>query len=157
MSGFAPVMPDRFSEVAVVPVDVPLTLPELAGWFVGRMALTGTRWVIATHGGQAAVLELDRERADTLRSPISGVAMLARPQDCRWVTAPDVDTAIPTLLVAAARRLAPGARCMIVTGRFGYVTFVSEPSQIPVRVLDVVQPDPPRLIDLTARLLSVTD
>src|SRR5512135_1376437 len=131
MSGLASVMPDRFSEVAVVPVDVPLTPPELAGWFVRRMALTDTRWVVATHGGQAAVLELDRERerADTLRSPISGVTMLARPQDCRWVSAPDVDTAIPTLLVAAARRLAPGVRCVIVTGRFGYVTFVSEPSQ----------------------------
>jgi hypothetical protein len=73
------------------------------------------------------------------------------------VDAPDVDTAVPTQLARAAAGHAPGARCVIVRGLYGHVSFILDPAPVRIRVLEVVPPWPPKLVDQLRRVLDVAE
>ena len=71
---------------------------------------------------------------------MTAVTVLSRPDETALVDAPDVDTAVPTQLARVAIGQAPGARCVIVRGRYGHVSFILDPAPIRIRVLEVVPP-----------------
>ena len=71
--------------------------------------------------------------------------------------APEVDTAVPTQLARAARALAPAARCVVVQGLYRHVSFILEPAPIRVQVVEVVPPEPPKLLDQARRVLEVAE
>ena len=52
---------------------------------------------------------------------------------------------------------APGARCVVVRGRYGHVSFILDPAPVRVRVLEVVPPWPPKLVDQVSRVLDVAE
>ena len=64
---------------------------------------------------------------------------------------------MPTQLARAAAGHAPGARCVIVRGRYGHVSFILDPAPIRVRVLEVVPPWPPKLVDQLSRVLDLAE
>jgi hypothetical protein len=73
------------------------------------------------------------------------------------VDAPEVDTGVPTQLARVARERAPGARCVVVQGRYRHVSFILDPAPIRVRVVEVVPPEPPKLLDQARRVLEVAE
>jgi hypothetical protein len=73
------------------------------------------------------------------------------------VDAPGTDTAVPTQLARAAAGHAPGARCVIVRGRYGHISFIADPAPVPVRVVEVVPPWPPKLVDQLERVLDLAE
>jgi hypothetical protein len=83
--------------------------------------------------------------------------VIARPEETAFVDAPDTDTAIPTQLARAAAAQAPGARCVIVRGRYGHVSFIADPAPVRVRVVEVVPPWPPKLVDQLERVLDLAE
>src|SRR4030095_13999936 len=86
---------------------------------------------------------------------ITGVQVLALPDECAVLDAPEVDTGVPTQLAHAAGELAPGARCVVVLGRYRHVSFILDPAPIRVRVVEVVPPEPPKLLDQARRVLEL--
>ena len=58
--------------------------------------------------------------------------------------------AIPRALAAAAPRAAPGARAVVVQGRYEHVSFILDPAPLRVVVRDVVPPHPAKLLDQAA-------
>ena len=64
---------------------------------------------------------------------------------------------MPTQLARAARELAPAARCVVVQGRYRHVSFILEPAPIRVQVVEVVPPEPPKLLDQARRVLEVAE
>ena len=83
--------------------------------------------------------------------------MLARPDETAFVDAPETDTAVPTQMARVAAQRAPGARCVIVRGRYGHVSFILDPAPIRIRVLEVVPPWPPKLADQLNRVLDLAE
>lgn len=150
-------IPRRYRGVSVARVEVPLTEADLRGHFLGREAYRRTEFIVASRDGRAAVLGVDKASEDPLFSPITGVRLLAGPEETALVTAPEVDTAVPTQMARAAAAHAPGARCVVVRGRYEHVNFILEPSPIPVRVVEVVPPEPPKLVDQARRILAVAE
>lgn len=150
-------VPARDRAVSVAEVDWPLTPAALRAHFLDREAYRRTRYIIARAQDRLALIEVGRRDPDALFAPISTVKVLAGPDDCAWVDAPSADTSVPTQMAAAAREHAPEARCAVVQGRYAHVSFILDPRPIQIRVVDVVPPEPPKLIDQVRRVLDVAE
>jgi hypothetical protein len=153
----ANLVPSQYREVSVAEVPA---LPEegyLREYLTGRPVYRRTRYVIARHGPASAVAEVVKESEQPLFSPVTSVTMLALADETVLIDAPDADTAVPTQLARVAVQRAPGARCVIVRGRYGHVSFILDPAPIRVRVLEVVPPWPAKLMDQLTRVLDVAE
>lgn len=150
-------VPRRYRSVTVAWVETPLTEEALRSRFLGREAYRRTEYIVVRRGDEAALVRVGKASADPLFSPVDTLEMLAGPRECVIVSAPDVDTAVPTQLARAARDLAPGARCAVVFGRYEHVSFILDPAPIPLRVLEVGPPWPPKLVHQVERLLEVAE
>ena len=150
-------VPAQYREVSVTEVPVALEENALREYLTGRAVYRRTRYVIARNGAASMVAEVSKETEQPLFSPVTAVTVLAQAEETAMVDVRDVDTAVPTQLARAALEHAPGARCVIVRGRYGHVSFILDPAPIRVRVLEVVPPWPPKLVDQLTRVLDLAD
>ncbi len=147
----------QYRNVSIADVPVALEEPKLRSYLLGRPVYRRTRYLVALRGGAAALLELTKESEQPLFSPVTSVTVLAAPGETALVDAPDADTAVPTQLARVASRQAPGRRCVIVRGRYGHVNFILDPVPVRVRVVEVVPPRPPKLVDQLTRVLDMAE
>lgn len=150
-------VPAQYRNVSVADVPVPLDEAALGGYLVGRPVYRRTRYLVVRNAGACAVMEVSKESELPLFSPVTAMTVIARPEETAFVDAPDTDTAIPTQLARAAAARAPGARCVIVRGRYGHVSFIADPAPVRVRVVEVVPPWPPKLVDQLERVLDLAE
>jgi hypothetical protein len=150
-------VPRRYRGVSVTDVDVALDADALRAFFVGREAYRRTAFIVARSEGRAAVLRVAKASEEPLFSAITAVEVLAGPDETALVHAPDVDTGVPTQLARVAADRAPGARCVVVQGRYEHVNFVLEPEPVPLRVVEVFPPEPAKLVDQVERVLDVAE
>jgi hypothetical protein len=150
-------VPAQYREVSVTEVPVALEEDALREYLTGRPVYRRTRYVIARHGAAAMVAEVSKESEQPLFSPVTAVTVLAKADETVLADAPDVDTAVPTQLARVALEQAPGARCVIVRGLYGHVSFILDPDPVRIRVLEVVPPWPPKLVDQLRRVLDLAE
>lgn len=155
-NGTRNVVPGAYRGVAVSSVDCELDQESLARHFVGLDAYRRTRFIVVRRGAQTAVVAVQKASTDPLFSPIRSLQLLAGPDECAYVEAPETDTAVPTALarVAAGR---PERRAVVVEGRYGHVSFILDPSPLRVIVREVTPPYPPKLLDQAERVLAVAE
>jgi hypothetical protein len=150
-------VPGAHRGVAVTDVDCALDEGSLAAFLLGRNAYRRTRFVVARRRGRTAVVAVDKQDEEPLFTPITGVTLLAGPDECAFLHRPDLDTAVPTHLARAALEDAPGARGVVVQGRYAHVSFIVDPAPLRLTVRDVVPPSPPKLLDQARRVLDVVE
>jgi hypothetical protein len=150
-------VPSQYRNVSVADVPVALDRSSLRSFFVGRPVYRRTKYVVARHGGAAAVVEVTKESELPLFSPVTSMSVLAPASQTAFVDAPETDTAVPTQLARVALGRAPGARCVVVRGRYGHVSFILEPAPIRIGVVEVVPPWPPKLADQLSRVLELAE
>lgn len=150
-------VPAQYREVSVAEVPVPLEDQALRQYLTGRDVYRRTRYIIAQHGAATALVEVTKQSEQPLFSPVTTVRLLAGPGETVLVEEPGTDTAVPTQLARVALGQAPGARCVIVRGLYGHVNFILDPAPIRVRVLEVVPPWPPKLVDQLTRVLDLAE
>jgi len=150
-------VPAQYREVSVAEVPVSLGAEALREHLTGRDVYRRTRYIIAQHGTASALVEVTKQSEQPLFSPVTTVRLLAGPDETVLVDSPGTDTAVPTQLARVALGQAPGARCVIVRGLYGHVSFILDPAPIRVRVLEVVPPWPPKLVDQLTRVLDLAE
>ena len=150
-------VPSQYRNVSVADIPVALDDSSLRGYLMGRPVYRRTRYVVARHGGAAAVAEVTKESELPLFSPVVAMSVIAGPDETAFVDAPEADTAVPTQMARVAAEQAPGARCVIVRGRYGHVSFILDPAPIRIRVVEVVPPWPPKLADQLSRVLDLAE
>jgi len=150
-------LPSQYRNVSVADVPVPLDEPSVRGHLLGRPAYRRTRYLVARHGTASAVLEVTKESEQPLFSPITAVALVAAAEETAFVDAPEADTAVPSQLARVAAERAPQARCVIVRGRYGHVSFIADPAPVRVTVVEVVPPRPAKLVDQLTRVLDLAE
>jgi hypothetical protein len=155
------VVPGAYRGVSVGSIGVRLDRldeHELGGRFLGREAYRRTRFlVVRDDAGGTALLRVEKESEQPLFSPIVEVEVLAGPDACGYVEAPEADTAVPSTLARIAVERAPGARAVVVKGRYEHVSFIVNPEPLRVVVQEVVPPQPAKLFDQVSRLLGVAE
>lgn len=151
------VVPGAYRGVAVSDVPCPLDEESLTAHFLGREAYRRTRFIVAHHEGATALLAVEKATEEPLFTPITGVRLLAGPDDCAYLVRPEVDTAVPSALGRAAVRYAPGKRAVVIRGTYEHVSFILDPQPLQVTVREVVPPHPAKLVDQVQRLLDVSE
>jgi hypothetical protein len=150
------VVPGAYRAVSLAEVDVPLTAPALIEHFRGRECYRRTRFIVARHRGEHALVEVTLEDTRPLFSPAVDVVVLALPDETVFAERPEVDTGVPSQLAAVAVEH-PGARCIVVEGRYHHVSFLLEPAPLVVRIVEVVPPEPAKLVDQARRVLELAE
>jgi hypothetical protein len=150
-------VPSQYRNVSVADIPVSLDASSLRSYLMGRPVYRRTRYVVARHGGATAVAEVTKESEVPLFSPVVAMSVIAGPEQTAFVDAPEADTAVPTQMARVAARQAPGARCVIVRGLYGHVSFILDPAPIRIRVVEVVPPWPPKLADQLNRVLDLAE
>lgn len=148
--------PDRYREVSVVDVDVPLEIEALRTLLTSRPVYRRTRYLVARDRGSTALVEVRTTVTDALFYDVAEVRLLAGPEETAYLQRPDVDTGVPSELVKAAQD-APRSRCVVVEGRYGHVSFVLDPAPVRLHVLDVAPPWPAKLVDQVQRVLETAE
>jgi hypothetical protein len=151
------IVPGAYRGVSVARTSRDLDSDGLRAWFVGREAYRRTRFIVVHSPGGTSLLHVAKRSDAELFSPIIEVELLAGIDDCEFVHEPDVDTAIPSALAEVAGRRAPGARAVVVRGRYEHVSFVVDPRPLPIRVREVVPPLPAKLYDQASRVLATAE
>jgi hypothetical protein len=152
------VVPSAYRGVSVSRVDGRLADLDLTTAFLGREAYRRTRFlVVRDDTGASALLSVAKESAEPLFSPIVDAEVLAPPDRCAFVEAPEADTAVPSTLAAVAAERAPGAYAVVVKGRYEHVSFIVNPAPLRVVVQELVPPEPAKLFDQVSRLLAVAE
>jgi hypothetical protein len=150
-------VPSQYRNVSVADVPAALDEESLRAHLLGRPVYRRTRYIVARRGGASAVVEVSKESEVPLFSPVVEMSVLARPDETVFVDAAEIDTAVPTQLARVAAEQAPGARCVIVRGRYGHVSFILDPAPIRIGVVEVVPPWPPKLADQLSRVLDLAE
>jgi hypothetical protein len=148
--------PDRYREVSVTDVDVPLELGPLRALLSSRPVYRRSRYVIVRRGAETALVEVVRGATTGLFSAVEDVVLLASPAETVYLHRPELDTGVPSDLVKAAQDV-PDARCVVVEGSYGHVSFVLDPDPVRLHVLDVAPPWPAKLLDQVERVLQTAD
>lgn len=151
------IIPGAYRGVSVARTARDLECDGLQAHFVGREAYRRTRFIVVRSPGGTSLLHVAKRSGAELFSPITEVELLAGIEDCEFVHEPDVDTAIPSALAEVAVRRAPGARAVVVQGRYEHVSFIVDPRPLRVRVREVVPPLPAKLYDQASRVLATTE
>ncbi len=149
-------IPDRYREVSVARVDVPLEIDALHALFTSRPVYRRTRYLVVHNGDRTALVEVDRRTSGGLFDDVADVRLLAGPAETAYLHRPDLDTGVPSELVKAAQDV-PHSRCVVVEGRYGHVSFVLDPAPVRLHVLDVAPPRPAKLVDQVQRFLRTAD
>jgi hypothetical protein len=150
-------MPDRDRSVSVARTEGALTADALSAWLVGREAYRHTRFIAVRGDDGVALVEVERADAEPLFSVITSIRLLAGPDTCAWIEVSDIDTSVPSQVALAARTHAPEAAVVVVSGRYGHVGFIADAQPNELRVIDVVPPFPPKLVDQVRRLLDTAE
>jgi hypothetical protein len=148
--------PRAYREVSVARIDVPLTAEGLTEHFLGRECYRRTRYVVVRNGDATALVGVEPADPEPLFSPAASVEVLALPAETAYLRLPEVDTGVPSQLAKVAAGQ-PGARAVVVEGRYSHVSFLLDPDPLRVRVCEVVPPHPPKLLDQAQRVLDVAD
>lgn len=106
--------------------------------------------------GAAALVRIDFAARDALFNPIISVEWLAGTDDCIYVVRPDVDSANATALAEVAASVGSPTVC-VVEGLYQHVNFIVRANPLEVRLIDVVPPEPPRLLDLARQAIVIDE
>lgn len=141
--------------VSVQRLGVALTEAAIREHLVGRRVYRRTEVLIAEGDGGHAVVTVDRvPEGDGLFWPVTAVHWVSGPDDTAFVRDPETDTGNATQMARAAAASGVPARVYVVEGRNQHVNLIVEPAPVRIRVVEVVPPAPPKLLDMAQRVLE---
>jgi hypothetical protein len=123
----------------------------LREWLIGRRVYRRTEFIVAARDGEHAVVQVEHPVGDDIVAAVTDLRVLARPDEVAFVTDPSVDTGNASQMARAARA---DARVTVVEGRFEHVNFIVEPAPLRVRVLEVIPPEPPKLLEMARTVID---
>jgi hypothetical protein len=124
---------------------------SLRSWLIGRRVYRRTEFVVAACGGSFAVVQVEHPVDDDVLATVADLRVLAGPDEVAFVVDPSVDTGNASQMARCARA---GARVTVVRGRFEHVNFIVEPAPRRVRVLEVIPPEPPKLLEMVRAVVD---
>jgi hypothetical protein len=136
--------------------DVPVALDEatLCDWLAARPVYRRTDLIVARREGRLAVVRVAREEGEGVLVPVAGLRYVAGPDEVAFVRASQADTANATQLAQAAADSGVRARVYVVQGLYEHVNVIVQPTPLDVRVVEVVPPHPPKLLDMARRVVA---
>jgi len=114
-----------------------------------RRVYKRTEFIVAVHGDRRALVQVERADGDEVLVGVRSARLVARPDSVTFVSDPGVDTANASQMARVAR-----SRATVVEGKFGHVNFILDPAPLHVRVVEVVPPEPPKLLEMARAVVD---
>ncbi|HEY8200773.1 MAG TPA: hypothetical protein VII47_05430 [Actinomycetota bacterium] len=143
-----------YREVSVQRVDVPLDPGSIRSFLLGRPVYRRTSFMVLVRGRDRALVQVEKASTVPLFSPVTDVRYLAGPEELVFIEDPGVDTGNAGHLARAALTSGTRGHVYVVQGRYQHVNFIVDPAPVPVRVVEVVPPEPPKLLEMARRVLD---
>lgn len=143
-----------YREVSVQEVAVCLEPASVREYLVGRRVYRRTSVMVLVRGGERAVVQVEKASSGPLFSPVTQVRYLAGPDEVVFVEDPTVDTGNATAMARAALDSGLPARVYVVQGKFQHVNVIVDPALRKVRVVEVLPPEPPKLLEMARQVLD---
>jgi hypothetical protein len=138
--------------------DVPSLEPgALRDHVLSRRVYRRTEFLVAEHGDDRAVLQVERDGEDEILVRVRDLRVLATPDEVVFVEDERVDTGNATHMAQAARASGRPARVYVVQGRFQHVNIIVEPAPLALRVVEVVPPEPPKLLEMAKAMIDADE
>jgi hypothetical protein len=156
-------LPDNFicrpyRGVSVQHWDRPLDEASVKEVLLAREAYRRTEFIVLRGEGDAtALVGITCSAQEALFNPIVSVDWLGGPDDCVYVVRHDVDSANATALAEVAAAEAPTAAICVVEGLYQHVNFIVRANPLQIRLVDVVPPERPRLLDLARQAIAIDE
>jgi hypothetical protein len=122
---------------------------SLRAWLIGRRVYRRTEFIVAVRDCERALVQVDHDVGDEIVAPVRDLRVLARPEEVAFVADPAVDTGNASQMARVAR-----GRVTVVQGRYQHVNFIVDPAPVRVRVLEVVPPEPPKLLEMAQQVVD---
>jgi hypothetical protein len=117
----------------------------------GRRVYRRTEFIVAVKDDARALVQVERDEGDAILVGVKDARVLAGPGEVAFVRDESVDTGNAGQLA----RVAPAsARVCVVEGRYQHVNFIYAPAPLPIRVVEVVPPHPPKLLAMARTVLD---
>jgi hypothetical protein len=126
------------------------SLDDVLDRISARRVYRRTEFIVAVCGDERALVQLERAEDDEILVPVKDARLLATPDEVAFVRDERVDTGNANHLA----RVATDKRVTVVEGRFQHVNFIWRPQPIRVRVVEVVPPYPPKLVNMAETVLE---
>jgi hypothetical protein len=126
---------------------------SLREWLMGRRVYRRTEFIVAERDGRHAVIQVEHDGEDVL-APVRDMRVIAAPDEVAFVADPALDTGNASQMARAALATGAHARVYVVRGRFEHVNFIVEPSPLRIRVVEVVPPEPPKLLAMAQAVVD---
>lgn len=149
--GVFTMFPGHCKEVSLKKVSFPLTEEEILKNLIGKSAYKKTKFVVLNNGEEWAVVNIQRPQAKELFSKIEGIKVISLPDSTKYVEDSEIDVLSPTRMLEKAEEM--GAKTLVIKGKFEHVSFIHNEKAQPVMVLEVVPPEPPKLVELVKKVL----
>ena len=150
-------VPGAYRGVAVSRVPAGMDEADLIDHFRGREAYLRTRFIVArSDSDRTALLQVSKKDSTSLFAPIFDVKVLSGFNETAYVLNPGTDTGVPSCLADVALQH-HGMKAVVVEGKYAHVNFILNSDPIRLRVLDVVPPQPAKLVDQVRRVLDAAE
>jgi len=147
--------------VSFQPYEGPMTAAAIERYLLSREVYRRTDIVIL-HGPNrdyaVAAVQRSRSGSDSLFTMAEKVEVLGLPADCILIEDPDTDPANRSALAKTAIKHGVTPRqTAIVIGTFDHVNIIHRPNPLRLRVVEVVPPNPPKLLHMVEQVLGYAD
>jgi hypothetical protein len=140
---------------SVQEVTVPLTEADLLRFLLGREVYRRTEYLVLRNGDATAMVRVRKASEAPLFSPVVEARVLAIPGQTAWIEAPATDVGNASELAATALEHAGhGILAYVVKGRYEHVNFIWKPAFVRVRVVEVVPPEPAKLLAMAQQVVD---
>lgn len=148
------VRPYRGVSVQEVPTLDPGALRE---HLLGRRVYRRTEFLVAEHGGERAIVRIERADGDEILVPVREAEVLASGAEIAFADDERIDVGNATQLARAALDGGAAAPFTVVQGRFQHVNFIVAPAPLRVRVVEAIPPEPPKLLEMARAMVEVDE
>ena len=151
-------VPLPYSRIAVQYLEADLDERAIRAFLHDKEVWFETDYVVFRRGSECAVATIMKTTPRNSFCRIVCVDLLSKPDRTYWMDDAGVDTGNPSGLAGKARASGIGSsETLVVNGLYGHVNFIHRPQPLVIDIFDLSPPEPPRLLDMTRRVLAHRD
>lgn len=140
--------------VSVQEADVAFEYDALRAYLLDRPVYRRTEFIVFVRGNSRAVVQVGKRSTEPLFSPVTAVNVIGLPDDVAFIADERIDTGNATAMARAALDADASASVYVIEGRFQHVNLIVEPAPLVVRVVEVVPPEPPKLLEMVQQVVA---
>jgi hypothetical protein len=120
---------------------------------MGSKIYKGTDYLILNNGTDYCIVKIGKTPRRGLFWEVTSVGMLSEKEDTVFVSASDVDVLNKNAMAKTSQK--HPKKTVVVKGKFEHVSFITPEPQfvLELTVLEVIPPEPPKVVELTRELL----